>query len=93
MGDTVEQCAGEALAGEHRGPFLEGQVRCHDCGAVLVASAEDVEQEFASGLRQGHVAELIEDDEVAADELLCGAAVRPWRPERSASTALRFDSA
>ena len=26
VGDTVEQRAGEALAGEHRGPFLEGQV-------------------------------------------------------------------
>ena len=26
VGDAVEQRAGEALAGEHRGPFLEGQV-------------------------------------------------------------------
>ena len=50
MGDAVEQRAGEAFAGEHRGPFLEGQVRGHDCGAVLVAPAEDVEQELAAGL-------------------------------------------
>ena len=27
VSDAVEQGAGEALAGEHRGPFLEGQVR------------------------------------------------------------------
>ena len=55
VGDAVEQRAGEALAGEDRGPFLEGQVRGDDGGAVLVAPAEDVEQELASGLRQGHV--------------------------------------
>ena len=53
VGDAVEQRAGEALAGEDRRPFLERQVRCHDCGAVSVAPAEDVEQEYASGRRQG----------------------------------------
>ena len=51
VGDPVEQCAGEALAGEHRRPFLEGQVRGDDGGAVLVAPAEDVEQQFASAPR------------------------------------------
>ena len=55
VGDAVEQRAGEALAGEDRRPFLEGQVGGHDGGAVLVAPAEDVEQQFASSLREGHV--------------------------------------
>ena len=36
VGDAVEQRAGEALAGEDRGPFLEGQVRGDDGGAVFV---------------------------------------------------------
>ena len=56
VGDAVEERAGEAFAGEHRGPFLEGQVGGYDGGAVLVAPAEDIEQEFAAGLREGHVA-------------------------------------
>ena len=56
MGDAVEQRAGQPLAGEHRGPFLEGQVRGHDGGAVLVAPAEDVEQALASGLRRKRLA-------------------------------------
>ena len=51
VGDAVEQSVGEPLAGEHRGPLLEGQVGSHDCAAVPVAPAEDVEQELASGLR------------------------------------------
>ena len=33
VGDAVEQRAGEALAGEDRRPFLEGQVGGHDGGA------------------------------------------------------------
>ena len=69
VGDTVEQRAGEALAGEDRGPFLEGQVRGDDGGAVLVAPAEDVEQELASGLRQRHVSELVDDQQADSGEL------------------------
>ena len=46
MGDAVEQRAGEALAGEHRRPFLEWQVGGDDSGAVLVVPAEDVEQQL-----------------------------------------------
>ena len=64
MGDAVEQRAGEALAGEHRRPFLEWQVGGDDSGAVLVVPAEDVEQQLASGLRQGHVAEFVDDQEI-----------------------------
>ena len=69
VGDAVEQGAGEALAGEDGGPFLEGQVRGDDCGAVFVAPAEDVEQQLASGLRQGHVSEFVDDQEADLGEL------------------------
>ena len=50
MCGAVEQGAGKSLAGEDRGPFLEGQVGGDDGGPVLVALAEDVEQQFAAGL-------------------------------------------
>ena len=36
-----------------------------------------MEEELPAGLCEGQVAELVEDDEVAADELLCGAALAP----------------
>ncbi len=51
VGDAVEQSAGEALAGEDRGPLLEGQVGGDDRGSVLVALAEHVEQQLAPGLQ------------------------------------------
>ena len=70
VGDAVEQRAGEALAGDDGGPILEGQVRGDDCGAVLVAPAEDVGQKLASGLRQGHVAKLVDDQQVYLGELV-----------------------
>ncbi len=70
LGRSREQRAGEALAGEDRGPFLERQVRGDHGGAVFVALAEDVEQELASGLRQGHVSELVDDQQFHLGELV-----------------------
>ena len=70
VGDAVEQRAGEALAGEDRGPFLEGQVQGDDCGAVFVAAAEDVEQQLASALREGHVSEFVDDQQADPGELV-----------------------
>ena len=67
--DAVEQGAGEALAGEDRSPFLEGQVGGDDGGAVLVALAEHVEQQLTAGLRQGHVSEFVDDQETDLGEL------------------------
>ena len=52
VGDAIEECAGEPLADEHRGLFLERQIEGEDGGAVLVAPAENVEQEFVSGRRR-----------------------------------------
>ena len=73
VGDAVEQGAGEALAGEQRCPFLEGQVGGDDRGAVLVAPAEDVEQQLAAGLRQRDVSEFVDDQETDLGDLGLGA--------------------
>ena len=48
----------------------KGRFRGDDGGAVLVAPAEDVEQQFASGLRQGHVSELVDDQQADPGELV-----------------------
>ena len=36
-----------------------------------------MEEELSAGLCEGQVAEFVEDDEVAADELLCGTPLAP----------------
>ncbi len=36
-----------------------------------------MEEELSAGLGEGQVAEFVEDDEVASDELVCGAALAP----------------
>ena len=41
----------------------------------LVEPAHEVEEQLPAGLGEGQVAELVEDDEVAADELVCSAAL------------------
>ncbi len=55
------------------GPLAEGEVCGDDGRGSLVEPAHEVEEELPAGLCEGQVAELVEDDEVAADELLCGA--------------------
>ncbi len=69
VSDPVEERAGQPLAGEDRDPFLEGQVGGDDGGAVLVALAEDFEQELAACLRQRDAAELVDDEQVDLGEL------------------------
>ena len=36
MGKPMEQCAGEVLGAEHRGPFFERQVQRDDDGAAFI---------------------------------------------------------
>ena len=69
VGEPIEQCAGEALGGEHAGPLVEGQVAGDDGRAALVALAEDLEQQLGAGRRQRHVAQLVDDQQLVAGEL------------------------
>ena len=62
---------------EDRGPLTEGEIGGDDGGGSLVEPAHEVEEKLPAGLGEGQVAELVEDDEVAADELVCGAALAP----------------
>src|SRR6185437_10579710 len=54
-----------------RGPWrsIEGQVAGDDGRATLVALGEHLEQQLGSGLRQRHVAELIDDQQLVGGEL------------------------
>ena len=75
MGETVEQGGGHLGVAEDRRPFAEGEVGGDDDRGSLVEPAHEVEEQLPAGLSEGQVAEFVEDDEVAADELVCGAAL------------------
>ena len=51
MGKAIEQRAGQALGGEHAGPFVEGQIAGNDDGAPFVALTEDLEEQLGAGRR------------------------------------------
>ena len=69
MGETVEQCAGQAFRAKHRSPLVEWQVRGDDGGATFVALAERLEQQFGAGGRQWHVAQFINDEQLVCLDL------------------------
>ena len=70
ISETVEQRGGHlGVAG--------GEVSGDDGRGSLVEPAHQVEEQLPAGLGEGQVAEFVEDDEVASDELVCGAALAP----------------
>ena len=75
MGETVEQRGGHLGVAEDGWPFAEGEVGGDDDRGALVEPAHEVEEQLPAGLGEGQVAEFVEDDEVAAYELICGAAL------------------
>ena len=75
MGETVEQRGGHLGVAEDGWPFAEGEVGGDDDRGSLVEPAHQVEEQLPAGLSEGQVAEFVEDDEVASDELVCGAAL------------------
>ena len=69
VGETVQQRAGEPFRPEDLGPLVEGQVGGHQDGAPFVALAEDLEEQFRSGVGQGNEARLVDDKELEAGQL------------------------
>ena len=80
MGEPVEQGSGQTLRAEHRGPLVERQVAGDQDRAALVAPAEDLEQEFRPARRQRHIAELVDDQQLVAGQLLVQAQEPPLIP-------------
>ena len=56
MAQTVQQGPGESLAAHHFGPIFKGQIGGNDQAGLLVGSADDLEEQFRSGLAEGHIA-------------------------------------
>src|SRR5271166_2126692 len=69
VGQPIEQRAGQSLGPEHAGPLVKRQIAGDEGRAALVTLAEDLEQELRAGRRQGHIAELINDQQLVTGDL------------------------
>src|SRR5271166_7206583 len=70
MGEAVEQRGRHLRIAEHARPFAEGEVGRDDDRGSLIKTADQVEQQLPAGLGEGEIAELVEDDEVEAREVI-----------------------
>ena len=83
MSEAIEQCCGHFGIAKNTRPFPEGEICRDDHRRAFVEAADSVEQQLSAGLREGQIAELVEDDEVDAGEkvgepsLATGRALRP----------------
>jgi hypothetical protein len=69
VGQAVEEGSREPLVAQDLRPSLKGQVGGDDEAGAFVGSADDLEEEFHTRLREGDVAELVEEDQVQGFEL------------------------
>src|SRR5689334_24205736 len=75
MGEAIEERGCHLGIAEDGGPFAEGEVGGDNDRGVLVKAADEVEEQLATGLGEGQIAEFIEDDEVHAQKIVGEA---PW---------------
>ena len=69
MGQAVEQGAGEPLGSEYAGPFIKRQIAGDEGRSPFVTLAEDLEQQLGAGLRQRHVSEFVDDQQLVGGVL------------------------
>src|SRR5207344_1633621 len=70
VSQAVEQRGGHLGVAEHARPFAECQIGGDDDGGSLVKPADEVEQELTAGLCERQIAQLVENDEVHAGQML-----------------------
>ena len=66
---VVQQCPGQPLRAEDLGPFVERQVGGHHDGGLLVALAEELEEQFRAGPGKWDKAQFVDDQQVQAGKL------------------------
>src|ERR1700689_3203203 len=76
MGQTVEQCGRHLGVAKNTRPFAECEIGCHDHRCLLIEPADQVEQQLSASLCERQIAELVEDDEILAAQIV-GQASRP----------------
>src|SRR5437764_8403279 len=73
MGQAIEQRRRQLGVAEYARPFCEGEISRQDDRGALVQPADQVEQHLPAADREWQIAELVEDYEIDADELVCKA--------------------
>jgi hypothetical protein len=64
--EAIEERGGELVVAEDTVPFAEGEIGRDDGGGALVTCGEDVEEQLAAGLLEGHEAKLVEQEKRGA---------------------------
>ena len=77
VSEAVEHGSGETFAAQDFDPLLKGQIGGEDEAGLLVGPADDIKEQLGARLGEGHIAKLIEDDEVHALQLFVGALQGP----------------
>ena len=67
--EAVQQAPGDGSRAEDLDPFVERQVGGHHDGALLVALAEDLEEQIRPGAGQRHEAQFVDDQQIQTGEL------------------------
>ena len=64
MRQPIQQRAGQPLAAQHLGLLGKGQVGRHQQAGALIRPAHHLEEQLRPGLGEGHVAQLIQQEQV-----------------------------
>ena len=70
VGEAIEQRRRHLGINEDVRPFAESQIGRDDDRGALVETADQVEEQLAASLREGQIAEFVEDDEVETREIV-----------------------
>ena len=77
-GEPVEQSTGEAFRPKDRSPFIEGQIAGDQGRATFVALAEHFKQELRAHSGEGHITELVDDQELHGVEMFLQGTQAPF---------------
>jgi hypothetical protein len=84
MRKTVEQRSRHLGVAENARPFAKGEISGDDHRGALIQPADQVEEKLVAGLREGQIAEFIENDKVHSRETVRDASL-------SAGARFRFE--
>ena len=70
MGEPVEERRRHFGVAKDTGPFGEGEVGGDDDGGALVKTAHQMEEQLAARLGKGQIAQLVQDHEVEAGQVV-----------------------
>ncbi len=77
MGETIQQRGRHLGVAKDAWPFAERQIGGDDCRSAFIEPADEMEEQLPAGLREGQIAEFVENDEVHPGEVIGDASLTP----------------